>query len=26
VLEVKLGEITLVAVHTIVDNDVLWFR
>ncbi len=23
VLEVKLGEITLVAVHTIVDNDVL---
>jgi hypothetical protein len=22
-LEVKLGEITLVAVHTIVDNDVL---
>jgi hypothetical protein len=26
VLEVKLGEITLVAVHTIVDNDVLWFK
>ena len=26
VLEVKLGGITLVAVTTIVDNDVLWFR
>jgi hypothetical protein len=26
VLEVKLGGITLVAVHTIVDNDVLWFK
>jgi hypothetical protein len=26
VLEVKFGAITLVAVRTIVDNDVLWFK